>query len=291
MTRSNIAKRRAAKPPPKIVKATSPVYARWGSWLGVEDAAMLEAIAVHGTQNWSVIAPLVVGRSSKQCRERWINNLDPELNKAIFTTHEDTALEIAVHCHGRAWARIAYDVFLGRRNDSQLKNRWMVLTSRRRMVRVMSVPAELNHQQCEDPIQVEASAVPALAALEVETCELDAFLMDIEPHEAVSFLPRLEDSPVAVAAAAAAVAPLPELPTSPITVTAAHLHKDHDLLPPPAKTTNYWKTVIKGTLTGIEAPRLSDGPFVNINRALKRFPDARNDAWDGLPLRFKPLVL
>ena len=33
----------------------------------------------HGNKAWSIIAREFPGRTGKQCRERWINNLDPKI--------------------------------------------------------------------------------------------------------------------------------------------------------------------------------------------------------------------
>ena len=39
----------------------------------------------YGTRNWSVVAGMMDGRAGKQCRERWMNNLDPSIKKGPWT--------------------------------------------------------------------------------------------------------------------------------------------------------------------------------------------------------------
>jgi len=46
-------------------------------------------IAEFGLQRWRYIASFVRGRSGKQVRERWRNQLDPCLNKDMFKPEED----------------------------------------------------------------------------------------------------------------------------------------------------------------------------------------------------------
>lgn len=42
----------------------------------------------HGTKNWGVIAACIQGRHPKQCRERWINHLDPQITKGKISDEE-----------------------------------------------------------------------------------------------------------------------------------------------------------------------------------------------------------
>jgi myb proto-oncogene protein len=49
-----------------------------GQWSPEEDAKLTEAVQKHG-KNWITVAWLVTGRTDKQCRTRWVRNLDPDL--------------------------------------------------------------------------------------------------------------------------------------------------------------------------------------------------------------------
>jgi hypothetical protein len=83
-----------------------------------------------GAKRWSEIAAEIPGRRGKQCRERFLNHLDPHLNKQPWTTRED---EMLAHMHGKVgnrWSSIAK--CLPGRAENAVKNRFH-LTHKRRL--------------------------------------------------------------------------------------------------------------------------------------------------------------
>jgi hypothetical protein len=54
-------------------------------WTVEEDAKVRALVEEHGTKRWSVIAASLPGRTGKQCRERWHNQLDPAIKKDIWS--------------------------------------------------------------------------------------------------------------------------------------------------------------------------------------------------------------
>jgi hypothetical protein len=42
-----------------------------------EDLILTHAVHKRGTKDWKTVASEVPGRSAKQCRERWVHNIDP----------------------------------------------------------------------------------------------------------------------------------------------------------------------------------------------------------------------
>ena len=59
---------------------------------------------------------------AKQCRERWLNHLDPSLKKGGWTAEEDAILAAAQARWGNAWARVFR--LLPGRSENAVKNRW-----------------------------------------------------------------------------------------------------------------------------------------------------------------------
>jgi len=70
---------------------------------------------------WSKISNEVPGRSGKQCRDRWINYLDPNLIESAWTKEEDTRLFHLASSHANQWAFISRA--LPGRSKNQIKAR------------------------------------------------------------------------------------------------------------------------------------------------------------------------
>jgi len=56
---------------------------------------MVQLVSEYGTRHWGLIGSRLNGRTGKQCRERWHNQLDPNINKNAWTeTEERNLLEV-----------------------------------------------------------------------------------------------------------------------------------------------------------------------------------------------------
>ena len=71
-----------------------------GRWSKEEDAQLVNAVKIFKAPNWSKIKTRVPTRTDAQCRERYMNCLDPRLSQEQFTADEDSLLEAAVKEHG-----------------------------------------------------------------------------------------------------------------------------------------------------------------------------------------------
>jgi myb proto-oncogene protein len=93
-----------------------------GKWTAEEDAKLTEAVKEHGNL-WVVVAALVPGRTQKQCRNRWVESLDPDINRGTCTVAEDAKLTIAVTDFGTEWAKVA--VLVPGRTNAQCRKKWV----------------------------------------------------------------------------------------------------------------------------------------------------------------------
>mmetsp|Transcript_1525 Transcript_1525/g.5226 ORF Transcript_1525/g.5226 Transcript_1525/m.5226 type:complete len:523 (-) Transcript_1525:1300-2868(-) len=97
-----------------------------GPWTEEEDQKLMQLVKLHGAKKWSMIAIKIPGRISKQCRERWVNSLNPEINRGPWTKEEDKIIEDSHATYGNKWSKI---VAVLRENgyirtDNGVKNHW-----------------------------------------------------------------------------------------------------------------------------------------------------------------------
>lgn len=93
-----------------------------GSWTRREDQIIIDFVREHGVKNWTKLAEQLPGRIGKQCRERWRNHLDPDVNRNPWTPEEDDTLIKLHEEYGNQWVKIAESI--PGRSDNSVKNRW-----------------------------------------------------------------------------------------------------------------------------------------------------------------------
>ena len=113
-------------------------------WSSEEDLALQSLIkSQFNTPNWesisSKLAILNFSKTPKQCKDRWMNNLSPLLNKSKWTSSESQELFKQYLVHGNKWKNIS-KVFAGR-TDNAVKNQFfsVIRKSLRTMNKILGI--------------------------------------------------------------------------------------------------------------------------------------------------------
>ena len=96
---------------------------------------MSRIVHKYGAKNWQNIADLLnreIGKANKrigkQCRERWLNHLQPSINKGAWTPQEDLVLLENHKAFQNQWSKIA--TYLPGRTENMVKNRFNIIAKK-----------------------------------------------------------------------------------------------------------------------------------------------------------------
>jgi hypothetical protein len=118
-------------PPFLVLKPRAkPSYKPHAKFTPEEDEALHHLVQMYGSRSWRLIGKIMPQRNSRQCRERWLNYLSPDLNIGAWTEAEDRLLWEKYEKHGPRWIFIRK--FFPKRTDTMLKNRFRILRRRNR---------------------------------------------------------------------------------------------------------------------------------------------------------------
>lgn len=108
------------------MKGINPKIKR-NKWSFEEDLTLGVALRIYGNKKWSKIANHLNGRTDIQCRERFCNILDPNLEEVEWKSAEDIKLLSLYEKYGNKWSKIAKE--FGNRTDNTCWRRWKYLIS------------------------------------------------------------------------------------------------------------------------------------------------------------------
>lgn len=87
-----------------------------------EDAHLINLVEQYGENDWETISRELKTRNARQCKERWMNYLSPNLSHAPWTVEEDKLLFNKVKKYGKKW-KIVGKFFINRSRNC-IKNRY-----------------------------------------------------------------------------------------------------------------------------------------------------------------------
>ena len=94
--------------------------AKKGNWTEEEDRILMEWIKNHGAVKWTECSKNIKGRCGKQCRERWVNILNPGVKKGNWTDQEQTLIFENLKKYFTSWSLMAKE--LEGRTENSIKN-------------------------------------------------------------------------------------------------------------------------------------------------------------------------
>mmetsp|Transcript_26592 Transcript_26592/g.39513 ORF Transcript_26592/g.39513 Transcript_26592/m.39513 type:complete len:444 (+) Transcript_26592:120-1451(+) len=103
-------------------------YTAKGYWTPTEDKK-LKTIVMNGSTpiNWNDVVRHFPNRSRKQCRERWLEYLNPDIDNSEFTPFEDQLILQFQEKLGNKWKEISEQMMEKKRTATQVKVRWHFL--------------------------------------------------------------------------------------------------------------------------------------------------------------------
>jgi hypothetical protein len=117
---------KAVRPIPAAVHRVHPR----STFTQAEDAALVDLVRELGDADWDEVAVRLRGRNPRQCRDRWLSYLSPDIGNGPWTTEEEMLLLEEQAKYGTAWKRIAQS-FPGR-TDINVKSRFLLIQRRLR---------------------------------------------------------------------------------------------------------------------------------------------------------------
>lgn len=91
-----------------------------GNWGPEEDELLFSWVREHGATKWTECSRIIRGRCGKQCRERWVNILNPSVKRGNWSPSEQLQVFESLQQFHTSWSAMS-KVLIGRTENS-IKN-------------------------------------------------------------------------------------------------------------------------------------------------------------------------
>jgi hypothetical protein len=115
--------------------------AKKGNWSPEEDKILLDWVDTYGHTKWTECSKLIKGRCGKQCRERWVNILNPEVKKGNWSVEEQEKIFKNLNVHYTSWSSLSK--ILPGRTENSIKNYFYSSIRRLKSNNIINVLTEL----------------------------------------------------------------------------------------------------------------------------------------------------
>lgn len=143
-----------------------------------EDNVLTQLVEKYGVGDWDRISKDMKNRTPRQCRERWINYISPELSNEPWSVEEDQLLDELYAEYGSRWHKIAE--FFPNRSGNCVRNRYKL--RQRRAIKKAS--KEEKHQPKAQKI-VAAQTAPISNIMSIQ--ENDSMFAEIFNFDKIPF--------------------------------------------------------------------------------------------------------
>lgn len=137
-----------------------------------EDYILTNIMRMNPSLSWPSVASFLPGRTARQCRDRWVNFLNPSIQKRAWTKEDDELLLSKFIEFGQKWSKILQ--FFPNTSYSDLKNRFYtkILKQKGEFQQMGSVPLNseklLIHQKSQSLFDlIEIGEFPCLECTDV----------------------------------------------------------------------------------------------------------------------------
>lgn len=152
-----------------------------GNWTCEEDQMLKHWVETQGATKWAKCANVIEGRSGKQCRERWMNSLNPDVKKGDWTVEEDSLIFRLYNQLGAKWSDIAKQI--EGRTENSVKNRFYSTVRKMQQANEEKPVTELPTLTTSDPLQ---QMIELLAQMQQLESILRATKQEIKELESVN---------------------------------------------------------------------------------------------------------
>ena len=159
-----------------------------GPWTMREDTKLREWITYCGPTRWAQCSAHIPGRNGKQCRERWFNNLCPDLKKGDWTKEEDELIYSLYHEIGAKWAIIGSKV--PGRTENSVKNRFYSNMRKAAKAAEQSMEPKIESIKVEEPVEV--NPFPVISNKKTKEQKMLSLLEHVKSLESVLSTTRFE---------------------------------------------------------------------------------------------------